>query len=82
MFAHPFLRASFKAAEVDGLAPDLAELDHRRQVLKLHQRRFVAGRRLETQAARLARRLFCAALSRVCDFESCLPFAYNYWRGG
>jgi hypothetical protein len=28
MFADPFLRAAFKAAEDDGLAPFMAEADH------------------------------------------------------
>jgi len=28
MFADPFLRAVFKSAEDDGLAPDMAEIDH------------------------------------------------------
>ena len=30
MFQDPFLRAAFKAAEDDGLAPDMAEVDHPR----------------------------------------------------
>jgi hypothetical protein len=28
LFRDPFLQAAFKAAEDDGLAPDLAEIDH------------------------------------------------------